>query len=68
MEAQAKDIDIDHIIDKLLEVRGYSIFHVLIIFNVDVAQESKLTSLNKKSEASVLSPEIFSSTNLFSLS
>lgn len=31
VEAQAKDIDIDHIIDKLLEVRGYAIFEKNVI-------------------------------------
>ena len=31
VEGQAKDIDIDHIIDKLLEVRGYSNFIELIL-------------------------------------
>lgn len=41
MEGQAKDIDIDHIIDKLLEVRGYHIFLFSTFSAIDVAQESK---------------------------
>jgi len=32
VDNQAKDIDIDHIIDKLLEVRGYAIAFNLPIF------------------------------------
>jgi hypothetical protein len=49
----AIDLDVDAIIDKLLEVRGYHI-------HIDPSQESKLCSLNKTSGASASNPEKYS--------
>ncbi len=38
-----KDIDIDAIIDKLLEVRGYLNPQLLLNYSIDADQASKLT-------------------------
>jgi hypothetical protein len=49
----AIDLDVDSIIDKLLEVRGYHI-------HIDPNLGSKLCSLSKTSEASALNPGKYS--------
>ena len=69
VDNSAKDIDIDHIIDKLLEVRGYSSSILFLTLScIDHAQESKLTLLSKKSEDCASSQETYLSTSPFYLS
>jgi hypothetical protein len=69
-----KDLDVDSIIDKLLEVRGYVapsfpnnwswIINIeagsLLTFRLDLAQASRLTWLSKRCAVSALSQETFS--------